>query len=39
MKEKKWVEEKNNGWKPRFVIEAELGSITTHDAITYSRAL
>jgi hypothetical protein len=24
------------GWKPRVVIEAKLGSITTHDAITYS---
>jgi hypothetical protein len=24
-------------WKPRIVIEAKLGSITTHDAITYSQ--
>jgi hypothetical protein len=24
-------------WKPRVVIEAKLGSITTHDAITYSQ--
>lgn len=23
-------------WKPRLVIEAKLGSVTTHDAITYS---
>jgi hypothetical protein len=23
-------------WKPRVVIEAKLGSVTTHDAITYS---
>jgi hypothetical protein len=23
-------------WKPRVVVEAKLGSITTHDAITYS---
>jgi hypothetical protein len=26
-----------NRWKPRVVIEAKLGSITTHDAITYSQ--
>ena len=25
-----------NGWKPRVVIETKLGSISTHDAITYS---
>ena len=24
------------GWKPRVVIEVKLGSITTHDAVTYS---
>ena len=24
-------------WKPRVVIEAKLGSVTTHDAITYSQ--
>jgi hypothetical protein len=24
-------------WKPRVVVEAKLGSITTHDAITYSQ--
>lgn len=24
-------------WKPRVIIEAKLGSITTHDAITYSQ--
>jgi hypothetical protein len=26
-----------NAWKPRIVIEAKLGRITTHDAITYSQ--
>lgn len=31
------LEENNSGWKPRVVIEAKLGSITTHDAITYSK--
>jgi hypothetical protein len=25
------------GWKPRVVVEAKLGSVTTHDAITYSQ--
>ena len=24
-------------WKPRIIIEAKIGRITTHDAITYSR--
>ena len=24
-------------WKPRVVVEAKLGSVTTHDAITYSQ--
>jgi hypothetical protein len=27
----------NGQWKPRVVVEAKLGSITTHDAITYSQ--
>jgi hypothetical protein len=26
----------DRGWKPRVVVEAKLGTITTHDAITYS---
>ena len=26
-----------NRWKPRVVVEAKLGSITTHDAITYNQ--
>jgi hypothetical protein len=26
-----------SSWKPRVVVEAKLGSITTHDAITYSQ--
>jgi len=28
---------KDNRWKPRVVVEAKLGSVTTHDAITYSQ--
>lgn len=27
----------NTNWKPRVVIEAKSGSVTTHDAITYSQ--
>ncbi len=27
---------KGGGWKPRVVMEAKVGSISTHDAITYS---
>lgn len=27
---------KNDRWKPRVVVEAKLGRVTTHDAITYS---
>ncbi len=27
----------NKTWKPRIVIEAKLGNVTTHDAITYSQ--
>lgn len=27
----------NTTWKPRVVIETKLGSVTTHDAITYSQ--
>ncbi len=30
------VEDTDGGWKPRVVVEAKVGSITTHDAITYS---
>ena len=31
-------EESGSGtWKPRVVVEAKLGSVTTHDAITYSQ--
>lgn len=31
------IEENHDGsWKPRVVVEATVGSITTHDAITYS---
>jgi hypothetical protein len=31
------IEEQNDGnWKPRVVIEAKVGSVTTHDSITYS---
>lgn len=30
-------EKKNGTWIPRVVIEAKLGSVTTHDAITYSQ--
>ncbi|GJM44079.1 MAG: hypothetical protein DHS20C21_09210 [Gemmatimonadota bacterium] len=26
----------NNSWTPRVVIEGKLGSVTTHDALTYS---
>ncbi len=31
------IEETDGGWKPRVVVEAKVGSITTHDAITYSQ--
>jgi hypothetical protein len=32
------VERYPNGvWKPRVVVEAKVGSVTTHDAITYSQ--
>lgn len=27
----------NQSWKPRIVVEAKVGRITTHDAITYSQ--
>ena len=27
----------NDEWKPRVIIEAKINSITTHDAITYSK--
>jgi len=30
------IEATDGGWKPRVVVEAKVGSITTHDAITYS---
>jgi hypothetical protein len=29
------VEDIDGGWKPRVVVEAKVGSVTTHDAITY----
>lgn len=31
------VENSNEGWKPRVVVEAKADSVTTHDAITYSQ--
>ncbi len=31
------VEDTEEGWKPRVVVEAKVGSVTTHDAITYSQ--
>jgi hypothetical protein len=31
------VEDTDDGWKPRVVVEAKVGSVTTHDAITYSQ--
>jgi hypothetical protein len=31
------VEQVNGEWTPRVVVEAKLGSVTTHDAITYSQ--
>jgi hypothetical protein len=31
------VEDTDGGWKPRVVVEAKVGSVTTHDAITYSQ--
>lgn len=31
------TEEDDNGWLPRIVIEAKIGNVTTHDAITYSQ--
>jgi len=30
------IEATGGGWKPRVVVEAKVGNITTHDAITYS---
>jgi len=30
------VEDTDGDWKPRVVVEAKVGSVTTHDAITYS---
>jgi hypothetical protein len=33
------VEDIDGGWKPRVVVEGKVGSITTHDAITYSQKL
>ncbi len=30
------VEDTDGGWKPRVVVEAKVGGVTTHDAITYS---
>jgi hypothetical protein len=32
------VEHIPTGWTPRVVVEAKLRSVTTHDAITYSRS-
>jgi len=29
------IEDTDGGWKPRVVVEAKVGNITTHDAITY----
>lgn len=32
------IEESDDGsWRPRVIIEAKINSVTTHDAITYSR--
>lgn len=31
------VEQIRGGWTPRVVVEAKLGTVTTHDAITYSQ--
>ncbi len=31
------TEEDGSGWLPRIVIEAKIGNVTTHDAITYSQ--
>ena len=31
------LETETNRWKPRVVVETKLGSVTTHDAITYSQ--
>src|SRR5437762_1914223 len=31
------VETTDGAWRPRVVVEAKLGSVTTHDAITYSQ--
>jgi len=31
------VEDIDSGWKPRVVVEAKVGSVTTHDAITCSQ--
>jgi hypothetical protein len=30
------LEDTDGNWKPRVVVEAKVGSVTTHDAITYS---
>jgi hypothetical protein len=31
------VEDVDGSWKPRVVVEAKVGSVTTHEAITYSQ--
>ena len=31
------VEDTDGGWKPRVVVEAKMGTVNTHDAITYSQ--
>ena len=31
------VEDTDSGWKPRVVVEAKMGTVNTHDAITYSQ--
>jgi hypothetical protein len=33
----KFVQFKEEYWKPRIIIEGKLSKITTHDAITYSQ--
>ena len=32
-----YEEDSKRSWKPRIVIETKVGSVTTHDAITYSQ--
>ena len=32
-----YEEDRKRSWKPRIVIETKVGSVTTHDAITYSQ--